>query len=187
MLLALIALLNPSPALAAEVPDCWTVSGKTLGYDRAGREIEDGVFNVTVDSLRIPRENLVRVLDKADNGNLRANSFPLVFDDAIIVSVAAVDYGAGPAKLTRARLQANVTRQVAEILAIPGVEGAECSLVNRIPEDGAEDEPKQDEAYEEKQDQPREDEGYPEEKKQDEVKHDEPMEDQGYADVPLRR
>lgn len=121
----LFLLLSPLAA-RADIPDCWTVDGKAVGYNASGQEIADGQFLLTVEIPRISKEGLVQVMTKLNYGNLRPGGFPAIFEDFMVFTVEAIQEDADRGALIPA-----VNEQLEEIASIPGVGGMSCNAVSR--------------------------------------------------------
>jgi hypothetical protein len=128
-LLAILALAAMPFAEEAQLPDCWTVDGSSIGINREGREIADGQFLVTVNVSEVTKEDLVRVMGLVNRGNLRPLNYPFVFDGIIIFSTEAVWNGTEDPE--RLDLIEAVNRQMSEIREVPGVTGVECNGIAR--------------------------------------------------------
>lgn len=128
-LLTVLALAFSVTAHAA--PDCFTTDGSDKGMNKDGREILDGAFLISVDARNISKENLILVMDKVDFGNLRADSFPQLLEDVIILSTKASVAGASDGQVDRPKLIETVNAQIDEITSIPGVKSVDCNAVQR--------------------------------------------------------
>jgi hypothetical protein len=129
---SLVGLFTLTFSLAAHAaPDCFTVDGKETGANKDGREIVDGAFLISVDARNISKENLLLVMDKVDFGNLRADSFPQLLEDVIILSTKASTAGADDSQVDRPKLIETVNGQIDEITAIAGVKSVDCNAVQR--------------------------------------------------------
>lgn len=132
MKVSLFSLLALGFSLGAQAaPDCFTVDGKETGPNKDGREVVDGAFLVSVDAPNISKENLLLVLDKVDFGNLKADAFPQLLEDTIILSTKATVAGADEQQVDRPKLIEAVNAQIDEITAIQGVKGVDCNAVQR--------------------------------------------------------
>jgi hypothetical protein len=109
-------------AHAAEVPNCWSESG---------RDVVDGSFVIHLDTEKMTKEDIVLALDKAKDKNLEAAGFPMVFSPHIYFVTTAADYGVGSYRLSREQLKKAVTEQLSALLSVPGV-SAECNGIIRL-------------------------------------------------------
>jgi hypothetical protein len=129
---SLFSLLALGFSLGAQAaPDCFTIDGKETGANKDGREIVDGAFLISVDAANISKENLLAVMDKVDFGNLKADSFPQILEDVMILSTKASVAGADDSQVDRPKLIETVNGQIDEIAAIAGVKSVDCNAVQR--------------------------------------------------------
>ncbi len=95
------------PAPAPHIPECWTESGM---------DVEDGSFIVHVDTTKLTKEELLKLMDMIKSTNITPAGYPLIFGDAMFINVDAVDYGVGRYALTRAQLKQAAEDQLREAL-----------------------------------------------------------------------
>ena len=128
-----LTLLTASSALAAPaVPDCWTTIGAAIGLNSKGVEIEDGTYNVVINTKAVAKEDLLSAMKAANNGYLRTEQYPVILSDILILTTKGIVYSALP----RPAFRLEVEKEIAALASVPGVEVIDCNVVNRIPEDG---------------------------------------------------
>ena len=131
-----LTLLTASSALAAPaVPDCWTTNGAAIGLNSKGVEIEDGTYNIVINTKAAAKDDLLSAMKAAINDYLRTEQYPVILSDTLILTTKGIAYSALP----RPAFQREVEKEIAALAAVPGVEVIDCNVVNRIPEDGDKD------------------------------------------------
>lgn len=98
------AQLAPAPV---EIADCWLESGM---------DIADGEFIVQIETSKVTKAQLLKILSGLNGRNLTAAAYPLIFDKSTFVHVKAVDYGFGASKLSREDLKLAVYLELTEVL-----------------------------------------------------------------------
>lgn len=98
------AQLAPVPV---EIADCWTESGM---------DIEDGSFIVQINTAKVTKAQLLKILSGLNGRNITPVGYPLIFDKSTFVNVKAVDYAVGSHQLSREELKMAVYLELTEVL-----------------------------------------------------------------------
>lgn len=98
------AQLAPVPV---EIADCWTESGM---------DIEDGEFIVQINTAKVTKGQLLKILSGLSGRNISPVGYPLIFDKSTFVHVKAVDYAVGPNQLSREDLKTYVYLELTKVL-----------------------------------------------------------------------
>lgn len=98
------AQLAPVPV---EIADCWTESGM---------DIADGEFIVQINTSKVTKAQLIKILSGLSGRNITPAGYPLFFDKATFVHVKAVDYAVGAHALSREDLKMAVYLELTEVL-----------------------------------------------------------------------
>ncbi|MDZ4084352.1 MAG: hypothetical protein U1E10_15520 [Bdellovibrionales bacterium] len=98
------AQLAPVPV---EIADCWTESGM---------DIEDGEFIVQINTGKVTKAQLIKILSGLSGRNITPVGYPLFFDKSTFVHVKAADYGVGAHRLSREDLKMAVYLELTEVL-----------------------------------------------------------------------
>jgi hypothetical protein len=99
-----LAQLAPVPV---EIADCWTESGM---------DIADGEFIVQINTAKVTKAQLIKILSGLNGRNITPVGYPLFFDKSTFVHVRAVDYGVGAHALSREDLKLAVYLELTEVL-----------------------------------------------------------------------
>lgn len=93
--------------VTVEIADCWSESGM---------DVADGEFIVNIETAKVTKAQLLKILSALNGRNITPAGYPLIFDKSMFVHVKAVDYGVGATKLSREDLKMAVYLELAEAL-----------------------------------------------------------------------
>ena len=117
----LCSLLLTTKLLAAEVPNCWN-----------NPAVVEGNYLITIDAAQATKGELLETLNALSGNHISPTGYPIIFEDFMIVTVRAVDYGVGNYQLDKRELQEAVER---ELLPIAGQDyiSISCNQIILLP------------------------------------------------------
>lgn len=110
--------LNLSQAKAHHnVPNCWN-----------NPDVKEGSYLIGIETNKISKEELLKVMDLADGKYLRAKNYPTIFEEYMVINTEAFDPGMEGRKLSKEELQKIVEHILASISHDSGI-SISCNVI----------------------------------------------------------
>jgi hypothetical protein len=104
ILSATICLLLPILSMANQLPECWN-----------NPAVVEGNYLVTIDAEQASKSELLDTLNALSGHHITPSGYPIIFEDFLIITVHAVDYGVGDYRLSKKELQEAVEKELSPL------------------------------------------------------------------------